>query len=122
MFRAAVEDLRADPPSAKIFLANGEAPKPGFRLVQKDLAATLQQIAKQGADGFYKGSVAAAIAASSKAGKGIITRADLEQYRTREMAPVECDYRGYRIISAPPPSSGGVVICEILNVVEGYPL
>lgn len=122
MFAVAAEDLRADPPSAKIFLANGEAPKAGFRLVQKDLAATLRLIAKQGADGFYKGSVGAAIAASSKAGKGIITRADLEQYRIRELTPVECDYRGYRIVSAPPPSSGGVVICQILNVVEGYPL
>lgn len=122
MFRAAAQDLRADPSSAKIFLDNGEAPKAGFRLVQKDLAATLRQIAKQGADGFYKGDVAAAIVASSKAGKGILTRADLEQYQIREMAPVECDYRGYRIVSAPPPSSGGVVICQILNVVEGYPL
>lgn len=122
MFRNAADDLRADPPSARIFLADGQAPQAGHRLVQKDLAATLRRISQHGVDGFYKGSVAVAIAASSAAGKGIITRADLEQYRPRELAPVECDYRGYRIVSAPPPSSGGVVVCEILNVVEGYPL
>ena len=58
----------------------------------------------------------------SQAGKGIITQADLDQYKTRELAPVECDYRGYHVVSAPPPSSGGVVICEILNILEGYPL
>ena len=65
---------------------------------------------------------ARAIVASSQAGKGIITQADLDQYTTRELAPVECDYRGYHIVSAPPPSSGGVIICEILNILEGYPL
>jgi gamma-glutamyltranspeptidase/glutathione hydrolase len=122
LFRTAVADLRLDPPSAAIFLTRGEAPAVGQKLVQKDLARTLRLISKRGADGFYKGKVAAAIVVSSAAGKGILTRADLEQYRTRELAPVECDYRGYHIVSAPPPSSGGVVICEILNIVEGYPL
>lgn len=122
MFRGAAADLRNDPASANIFLVNGEPPAAGHRLVQKDLAKTLRLISQRGPDGFYKGAVGRAIVASSAAGKGIITQADLDQYRTREMAPVECDYRGYRIVSAPPPSSGGVIICEILNVVEGYPL
>ena len=123
MFRNAGAELRDDPPSAKIFLVNGkEAPAAGHKLVQKDLAKTLRLISQRGAEGFYKGPVGAAIVASSKAGKGIITQADLDQYRVREMAPVECNYRGYGIVSAPPPSSGGVIICEILNVVEGYPL
>ncbi len=90
--------------------------------MQKDLAATLRQIREAGAAGFYQGPVARAIVASSKAGKGLVTQADLDQYATRELAPVECDYRGYHIVSAPPPSSGGVVVCEILNVLEGYPL
>ena len=58
----------------------------------------------------------------ASAGKGIITQADLDQYKARELAPIECDYRGYHVVSAPPPSSGGVVICEILNILEGYPL
>jgi gamma-glutamyltranspeptidase/glutathione hydrolase len=62
------------------------------------------------------------IVASSRAGGGILTMEDLARYKPREMAPVECDYRGYRIVSAPPPSSGGVVLCEMLNVLEGYPM
>jgi hypothetical protein len=66
--------------------------------------------------------VAAAIVASSKAGGGILTQEDLARYKVRELAPIECDYRGFHVVSAPPPSSGGVVICEILNVLEGYPL
>ena len=90
--------------------------------MQQDLAATLRQISEAGAAGFYKGPVARAIVASSSAGEGIITQADLDQYTTRELAPVECDYRGYHIVSAPPPSSGGVIVCEILNILEGYPL
>jgi gamma-glutamyltranspeptidase / glutathione hydrolase len=120
-FRAAVKDLASDPASA-IFLVKGKAPPVGYKLVQKDLAKTLRLIGRKGAEGFYKGPVGAAIAAASKAGKGILTQEDLDQYRTRELAPVECDYRGYRVVSAPPPSSGGVVICEILNILEGYPL
>jgi len=122
MFRAVAKDLAKDAPSAAIFLPKGEAPAAGHKLVQKDLAKTLRLIARKGVDGFYKGPVAAAIVASSRAGKGILTQADLDQYRTREMAPVGCDYRGYRVVSAPPPSSGGVVVCEILNILEGYPL
>jgi gamma-glutamyltranspeptidase/glutathione hydrolase len=122
MFRAAAADLRDDPATAQIFLVNGEPPAAGHRLLQSDLARTLRAIAQRGADGFYKGAVGKAIVASSAAGKGIITQADLDQYRARELAPVGCDYRGYGIVSAPPPSSGGVIICEILHVLEGYPL
>jgi gamma-glutamyltranspeptidase/glutathione hydrolase len=66
--------------------------------------------------------VARALVAASTSGKGILSQADLDQYTVREMPPVECDYRGYRVVSAPPPSSGGTVICQILNIVEGYPL
>ncbi len=122
MLLTSTEDFRKDAASGAIFLNKGEPFAPGQKLVQKDLAKTLRLISQKGEDGFYKGSVGAAIVASSLAGKGILTQADLDQYKTRELAPVECDYRGYRIVSAPPPSSGGVVICEILNVLEGYPL
>ena len=122
MFTAAIPDLKKDPASAAIFLNKGEPFVPSQRLVQKDLAATLRIISDKGEDGFYKGSVAKAIVTSSQAGGGILTQADLDQYKTREMAPVECNYRGYGIVSAPPPSSGGVVICEILNILEGYPM
>ncbi len=66
--------------------------------------------------------MAAALVAASQAGEGLITQADLDAYQTRELPPVECDYRGFHIVSAPPPSSGGVVLCEMLNILEGYPL
>ena len=122
ILRAATGALRRDPPSAAIFLNQGQPFAAGDTLVQKDLARTLKRISDDGEAGFYKGPVAAAIVASSQAGGGIITQADLDQYKTRELAPVECNYRGYGIVSAPPPSSGGVILCEILNVLEGYPL
>ncbi|RZI73057.1 MAG: gamma-glutamyltransferase [Variovorax sp.] len=122
MLRTATADFRKDPVSGAIFLNKGEPFAVGQKLVQKDLARTLKAVSAKGTDGFYKGWVGSAIVASSQAGKGIITQADLDQYKTRELAPIECDYRGYRVISAPPPSSGGVVICEMLNILEGYPL
>jgi len=122
MLRTATDDFKKDAATGVIFLNKGESFAPGQKLVQKDLATTLKAISDKGEDGFYKGAVGAAIVASSQAGKGIITQADLDQYKTRELKPVECNYRGYGIVSAPPPSSGGVIICEILNVLEGYPL
>lgn len=108
--------------TGSIFLSNGEPMQVGQKLVQKDLSKTLREISEKGADGFYKGWVADAIVTSSQANKGIITQADLDKYQTRELAPIECDYRGYHVVSAPPPSSGGVVICEIMNILDGYPM
>ncbi|MEB0058093.1 gamma-glutamyltransferase [Variovorax sp. LG9.2] len=122
MLRTATDAFRKDAASAAIFLNHGEPFAVGQKIVQKDLATTLKAISRNGTNGFYKGPVAAAIVASSLAGKGLITQADLDQYQTRELAPIECDYRGYHVLSAPPPSSGGVIICEMLNVLEGYPL
>ncbi len=122
ILQTATDAFRKDPASAALFLKHGQPWQAGDKLVQKDLAETLQAVSQRGADGFYKGPVAAAIVKSSQSGGGIITQADLDQYRTRELAPVECDYRGYHVVSAPPPSSGGVVICEMLNILEGYPL
>jgi gamma-glutamyltranspeptidase/glutathione hydrolase len=122
MLATATEAFRKDAASAPIFLNQGRPFAVGERLVQTDLGKTLRRIAEHGADGFYQGPVGAAIVASSQAGHGLITQADLDQYRTRELAPIECDYRGVHVVSAPPPSSGGVIICEIMNIVEGYPL
>ena len=122
LLSTATADFRDDPATAAIFLNHGEPWKAGQRLVQKDLAKSLKLIAQHGAEGFYRGPTAEAIAASSKAGKGIITAEDLARYKVRELAPIECDYRGYHVVSAPPPSSGGVVVCEILDILEGYPL
>jgi gamma-glutamyltranspeptidase / glutathione hydrolase len=122
LLRTATKDFQEDPASGAIFLNKGQPFQVGDRLVQGELAETLREISRKGTDGFYKGWVANAIVASSQAGKGLITQDDLEGYKTRELAPVECDYRGYHVVSAPPPSSGGVIICEILNILEGYPL
>jgi gamma-glutamyltranspeptidase/glutathione hydrolase len=123
MVGTAAADLRRDPASRAIFLdPAGAPPQAGARLVQRNLAATLRAIARAGTDGFYKGPVAKAIATSSRAGGGLLTSADLAAYAVRERPPVECDYRGYHVISAPPPSSGGVALCEMLNILEGYPL
>lgn len=122
LLRTATNDFKDDPASGAIFLNNGEPFNVGDRLVQSELAKTLREISGKGTDGFYKGWVGSAIVASSQAGKGLLTQDDLDNYKTRELAPVECDYRAYHVVSAPPPSSGGVIICEILNVLEGYSL
>jgi gamma-glutamyltranspeptidase / glutathione hydrolase len=122
MLASATDDFRKFPPTAKIFLNKGQPFAAGQRLVQHDLASTLRSIRARGADGFYQGKTASAIVRASRAGGGIIEPEDLASYRTRELAPVECDYRGYHLISAPPPSSGGTALCEMLNILEGYPL
>ena len=115
--------LARDPATAAIFTkSDGKPFTTGDKLVQPDLANALSGISDQGPDGFYKGPVANAIVKASQDKGGILANQDFEQYKVRELDPVKCDYRGYEIISSPPPSSGGVIICEILNVLEGYPL
>ena len=116
------EDFARDPASAAIFLDSGKPFEKGHRFVQADLGRMLQLIADKGADAFYKGEIAEKIAASSKAHGGILTKADFAAYRAIERAPLECDYRGYHVISAPPPSSGGVVVCETLGILSAYPM
>ncbi|MFC0588828.1 gamma-glutamyltransferase [Novosphingobium aquiterrae] len=115
-------DFAKDPASAAIFLNRGKPWQAGQRLVQTDLARTLAAVARGGGAAFYKGPLAARIAAANRAGGGIMTSADFAAYKAVERKPIECDYRGYHVISAPPPSSGGVVLCETLNVLEGYDL
>jgi|HubBroStandDraft_1064217.scaffolds.fasta_scaffold00213_20 gamma-glutamyltranspeptidase/glutathione hydrolase len=113
--------FRQDPALAAIFLRpDGSALQPGDRLVQKDLAATLAAIAASGPDAFYQGAIPAAVAAASAAQGGNLTAADFARYRVTQSAPVSCTYRGYVFLSAPPPSSGGVALCEILDILEGY--
>jgi gamma-glutamyltranspeptidase/glutathione hydrolase len=115
--------LAQDKAAAAIFIKpDGKPYGPGERLVQSDLAGTLSQISEKGTDAFYKGSIADQIVKASQAKGGILAKADFEQYKVRELAPVTCSYRSYEIVSSPPPSSGGLIICEILNVLEGYPL
>ncbi|MFZ2067149.1 MAG: gamma-glutamyltransferase [Xanthobacteraceae bacterium] len=111
------------PSSAKIFLkSDGSALSVGDRLVQSDLANSLETIAKDGPRAFYDGQMAQKIAAAVQAAGGVMTADDLKQYRAAERAPVRGTYRGYGIVSMPPPSSGGVELIEMLNILEGYDL
>ena len=111
------------PSSRKIFSrADGTSLQAGDRLVQTDLAATLEAIAAQGVSGFYDGAVAEKLAAEIQAAGGIITRGDLKAYQPVVRAPVRGTYRGFDIVSMPLPSSGGTVLVETLNILEGYRL
>jgi gamma-glutamyltranspeptidase/glutathione hydrolase len=104
--------------------ANGQASRwrPGDRLVQKDLAGTLRLIAGQGPDAFYRGAIADKIAGEMKSGKGLITKEDLAAYRANLQKPVHGTYRGYDVYAPPPPSSGGTVLVEMLNILENFDL
>ncbi|HDL7097989.1 TPA: gamma-glutamyltransferase [Yersinia enterocolitica] len=118
-----VKRFRQDPESARIFLRkNGEALQPGDHLIQTDLADTLTAISEKGPDAFYQGKIPQAVEAAAKKGGGILTAADFANYKITETAPITCSYRGYKFVSSPPPSSGGVTLCETLNVLEGYDL
>jgi gamma-glutamyltranspeptidase/glutathione hydrolase len=111
------------PASAKIFSrADGASLQEGDRLVQGDLAATLTAIAEQGPRGFYQGPVAERLAAGIRATGGIMTAEDLKSYAAAIRTPVRGSYHGYDIVSMPLPSSGGVVLVEMLNILEGFPL
>ena len=107
---------------ASIFLKQGQPFAAGDRLVQPELAETLKLIARDGPDAFYRGPIAEAIVAASKANGGILDLEDFRRYEALEREPVRCSYHGYDIVSAPPPSSGGTTICEILNIAAGFPL
>jgi gamma-glutamyltranspeptidase/glutathione hydrolase len=109
--------------SAEIFLKpDGSAPAAGERLVQKDLAETLQAIAQEGPFAFYEGPIADRIAAQVRIAGGLMTRHDLAEYRVRERTPVRGSYRGHDVYSMPPPSSGGAHLIQILNILEGFDL
>jgi gamma-glutamyltranspeptidase/glutathione hydrolase len=109
--------------SAQIFLkADGSTLAPGDTLLQADLAATLQTIAKKGPRAFYEGPVAEKLSAAVRAAGGVMTVDDLKSYRATERAPVRGSYRGYDVVSMPPPSSGGIALIEMLNILEGYNL
>lgn len=111
------------PSSAKIFLKPDGAPlMRGDRLVQTDLARTLSTIAAQGPKGFYQGPVAEKIVAAVNSAGGNMNAQDLANYRVYEREPVRGSYRGYEIVSMPPPSSGGIHVIQILNMLEGYKL
>ncbi|MDR2224779.1 gamma-glutamyltransferase [Providencia sp. R33] len=117
------ERFKQDPEVARIFLKpDGSAFQPGDLLVQTDLANTLEKIAKNGPSAFYEGEIPKAVEEASKKNGGILTAKDFADFTITDTAPVSCTYRGYQFISAPPPSSGGVTICQTLNILEGYDL
>lgn len=117
------ERFKQDPEVARIFLkSDGSAFQPGDLLVQTDLANTLEKIAKNGPSAFYEGEIPKAVEEASKKNGGILTAKDFADFTITDTTPVSCTYRGYQFISAPPPSSGGVTICQTLNILEGYDL
>lgn len=120
---ARAERLAQDPETKRIFLREGgEAPAIGSLFKQPDLAGTLQRIADKGLVGSYAGKTAELIASDMAANDGLITQEDLASYVAVERTPVTGQFRGYDIVSAPPPSSGGIHVIQMLNILEPYPL
>ncbi|MCC7274636.1 MAG: gamma-glutamyltransferase [Alphaproteobacteria bacterium] len=116
----AAADLARDPAIAALFLPGGAPIEPGTRLVMGDYAETLRTIAKEGPDALYGGAIGRAVADHMAAAGGILAMGDLTGYRTIERQPVRGTYRGHDIIGPPPPSSGGVHIVQMLNILEGF--
>jgi len=110
------------PASVAAYTKNGVPYEAGEVFKQPDLAKTLERIAANGPAGFYEGETAALIEKEMLANGGIITKADLSNYKAKRRAPVKGTYRGYEIIAMPPPTSGGVTMIEALNIIEGYDL
>lgn len=125
-YRAVAEShlplLQSQSEAARQFLIGNAAPKLGESLKQARLAATLRQLARQGHAGFYRGPIADALVTAVRARGGIWSRADLARYRVRERAPIVFEYRGHRIVSAAPPSAGGLTLAETLNILALYDL
>ena len=116
------ERLLADPGAASTYLVEGEAPQLGVNFRQSDLGQVLKSIRDNGRSGFYEGWVAKTIAQAMAESGGIITEGDLKNYRVVERDPVRGTFRGYEVVSAPPPSSGGTHIIQMLNILEPFDL
>lgn len=112
--------FKTQPNVASIFLKNGKPYQSGDRLVQSHLARSLRSIADRGSDAFYQGAIADELVTASQQGRGILTKTDLGKYRVRDTVPLQCQYRNYQILTAPPPG-GGATLCQMLNILEGYP-
>jgi gamma-glutamyltranspeptidase / glutathione hydrolase len=120
---ASKEGLQKWPSSAKVFFKDGGAPyEPGEVLVQRDLALSLRQIAERGPGAFYGGPIGERIVAEVGRAGGHLSLNDFRRYEAAVREPVQGDYRGLEIVSMPPPSSGGVHIVQILNILEGFPI
>ncbi|MEX2115926.1 MAG: gamma-glutamyltransferase [Bacteroidota bacterium] len=122
-FKALSEDWKRYPSSSRVFFKKDTLHfEPGELWKQPDLAATLKRIQRNGRDGFYKGETARRIAADMKKNAGLITEKDLANYEAKERKPLHGTYRGFDIYSMSPPSSGGTVLIEMLNILEGFNL
>ncbi|MDB4491806.1 gamma-glutamyltransferase [bacterium] len=118
----AVDKLREFPGAAAIFLNDAHALKVGDRLVQKDLASTYEAIAKHGIDHFYRGPISKSISTWMKANDGILTESDFANYQPKQREAIRTTYRDHEIIGMPPPSSGGIHVAQILNMLETFEL
>jgi len=116
------KDIQRWPASVAKFLPGGKLPAKGETWRDPGQARTLELLGEQGHDGFYRGEVAQKLVVAVQAAGGHWTAKDLESYQVKERAPIVVDYRGYRIVTAPPPSSGGVAVAEILNILSGFDL
>lgn len=121
-FKAAQGKLDKFPESRRIFLREGQYYQPGEKWVQPELAATMKRLQESGPREFYTGKTAELIARAMKESGGLIGLADLQSYRPIERIPIQGSYRGYEILSMPPPSSGGGILLEMLNLLENYDL
>ncbi len=119
-FRAHI--MQRWPETAAIFMPSGEVPEQGDIIRQPELAATLKRLAEQGTDGFYRGETARLLVEGAAAAGGIWTLDDLAAYRVVERAPIRLTVGDYELVTASPPSSGGIVIAQILNLIEPYDL
>lgn len=123
LFAERLDKLRGgDPDIRRIFLPGDQIPVPGTRLPNEDLARTMELLARDGPDGFYRGPVAEAIVAASRSGGGSLTLDDLASYRARVTAPIGITFRGYSLFCAPPPATGGALALGMLKVLEQTPL
>ena len=122
LFKSYKQTLERYPESKRIFLRNGNYYRLGETFRQPDLARTLQRIKLNGASEFYRGQTARMIAADMKANGGLITLEDLRNYTPKERQPLRGTYRGNQIVTMPPPSSGGIVMLQVLNMLEAYDL
>ena len=117
-----IDEIKRYPGSAALYLDNGAAPKAGWVFKNPDIAKTFELIAAKGNDGFYHGEFAKRLVDGMNAVGGNWSLKDLADYQVKERTPLTIDYRGWRIVTAPPPSSGGVALAEMLNILGGYDL
>lgn len=122
MAKFRLKALQASPAAAKVFLENNQVPNTGHLIIQTDLANTLSHIAQQGRKGFYQGETAEKLVQGNRAAGGIWTMKDLSQYQVEERPTIEVKYQGMTLTTVAPPSSGGVAMATILNILSDYPL